>query len=217
MIWLCAAAAAAPLPVAFAGASGPEVEAVGQIHRSVNVGLAGAWRTARGPREVAARAAWTTPLFLLERPTNHRLELGLDTGLAGWGPWTLVGRASAGIHLADTQAHRAVSLPLGLGLDFGPHGEALFGALRLDVTSNPATHIRHSDAYRQVLPDAVDGWYAAMGGWWRLDLAGGWRPAPAVALLAAAGLELTARGRPPEPPYDFAVPWIADLRIRWCP
>jgi hypothetical protein len=202
------------LAVDFAAPVAGELEVLTEIRKSVNLGLAGGWRTRLGTRELAARATWTTPLFLLNKPSNHRLEVSVAAALVGVRSWTLVASTSLGIHAAHTVAHRSLSLPGGLALGFGPHGERFYGEFRLSNTWIMTSHIRHSVAYREVLPAATDGWYAPMGGWWSASCIGGFKPIPRLAVLLMAGLETTHRGRLPQPPYDFAVPWIADLRVR---
>lgn len=120
---------------------------------------------------------------------DYQVRLGATTPLVEHGPWKLAGRLGPTVRGAGTAAGRMTALGAELGLSAGYHGDRGFVAAEAAADWAAATHVRHSDAYRDgIYADADDGWYRSTGGTIRAGVHGG---------VSFRGVDLVLRvGRP---------------------
>jgi hypothetical protein len=94
--------------------------------------------------------------------------------IAGGDGWTLAGMLAPVLRESSSDADRMWGLGLDLGVLGGYYAPGWFVSSELGFDWEIATHISHSDAYRQlVYADARDGWYSTPGGNFRLGLQAG--------------------------------------------
>jgi hypothetical protein len=112
---------------------------------------------------------WATPDL-----GDVELRLGAAAPVVEHGPWKLVARLGPTLRSAETVVSRMIALDLDARLAAGYHARRGFVAVEAAVDWAAATHVTHSDAYRdRVYADAMDGWYRSTGGTLRAGVYGG--------------------------------------------
>jgi hypothetical protein len=132
-------------------------------------------------------------------------DWGLDGGLritpVAWGNVRLALLAGPVVRSTVTDAFSATGLGIGATALFGYEGSRAGVSAELGYEQLFATHISHSDLYRDtVYAGAKDGWYALSGGVAHGGLRGGVR-FEALEIFARAGINTTGHFHSVNPPF----------------